>query len=256
MLGEGTSGSVGKAYDTALHRVVAIKTLKRDLAMTQPSQFRAREERFRREAEAGTRVGDHPNLVGVHAVIEDADGALLLILEYVANGTLAECLAHGVLPLADALRLTADAARGLQSAHERGLVHCDIKPANLYLAADGRAQVGDFGSAHFEDGAGGAAMVTNTGSPLYMSPEQIGPTEQPHAASDQYSLGLVLYEMLTGRIYKGERAGEAERLLAEQPRAVVALFRQMTAARPEDRFPSMAEVVQEIRRVEAQLTSA
>jgi len=256
MLGEGTSGRVYKAYDTALQRTVAIKTLKRALAATQPNLFRAMEERFVREAEAGSRVGDHPNLVGVYGLVDDADDALNLILEYVAAGTLAERIAYGPLPLADALRLTADAACGLQSAHAKGLVHCDIKPANIYLAADGRAQVGDFGSAHIEDGSGEARTpATRTGTPLYMSPEQGQGAEQPHPASDQYSLGLVLYEMVTGQIYKGAGDGEAERLLAGQPGPVVALFRRMTAQRQEDRFDSMAEVVQDIAAIEARLAS-
>ena len=256
IIGEGSLGTVYRAYDTRLGRTIAIKTLSRELAATQPGHFNVLKERFAREAEAGARIGDHPNLVEAYDLFEDADGTPHLVLEYASGGNLAERIARGSAPLADALRLTRDAARGLQAAHERGLVHCDIKPANIYLAADGRAQVGDFGSAHIEDASGDAATPPSfERTPFYMSPEQRHPTEPPHPATDQYSLGLVFAEMLTGRMYKGMGGEEADDLLAEQPERVAALIRRMTADRQEDRFDTMADVVREIDRITEQLAA-
>src|SRR3954453_11431462 len=112
-LGEGGIGSVVRAFDQRLRRTVAIKSLKRSLASIEPAQLRAIEDRFSREAIAGSRMGSHPNLVAVYDLTAGPDETLYLILEYVAGGTLAERIrATGPLPLADALRLTADIARG------------------------------------------------------------------------------------------------------------------------------------------------
>ena len=156
LLGEGGLGTVFKAFDTRLKSMRAIKTLKRTIT-TDPEIFRSLEERFTREAEAGSRMGINPNLVAVYDLVADTDGTLYLILEYVPGGTLADRIKQGPLPLAEALRLTADAARGLQAAHDVGIVHRDIKPANIFLAADGRAQVGNSGSRRLMTYRGGHA---------------------------------------------------------------------------------------------------
>src|SRR6476659_2981724 len=107
-LGEGGLGTVVKAFDTRLKRMVAVKTLKRSSYAADPDLFRALEERFAREAEAGSRMGSHPNLVTVYDLVTDAERTQYLILEYVPGGTLADRIRQGPLPLPDALRLTAD----------------------------------------------------------------------------------------------------------------------------------------------------
>lgn len=243
LLGEGGLGTVVMAFDTRLKRRVAIKSLRRALYSADPDQFRRLEERFTREAEAGSRMGSHPNLVTVHDFVSDADKTLYLILEYVAGGTLAQRMKQGPVPLSDALRVTAEAARGLMAAHDAGLVHRDIKPANIFLAADGRAQVGDFGIAQIDDISGRTqTTVGHPGTPIYMSPEQAGTTAYVSPAADQYSLGLVLFEMLTGRVYRRLRKQEIAEFLAEQPRPVAALIERMTAPDPDDRYPSMRDV--------------
>jgi serine/threonine protein kinase len=138
MLGEGGLGTVYRAFDTLLKRPVAVKTLKSSIS-ADPEIRRSLQERFLREAEAGSRMGSNPNLVTIYDLVADADGTRCLICEFVAGGNLADLIRRGPLPTAAALRLTADAARGLQAAHDVGIVHRDVKPANIFLARDGRA---------------------------------------------------------------------------------------------------------------------
>jgi eukaryotic-like serine/threonine-protein kinase len=251
LLGEGGLGTVVMAFDTRLKRRVAIKSLRRALYTADPEQFRRLEERFTREAEAGSRMGSHPNLVTVHDFVSDADKTLYLILEYVSGGTLAGRIKQGPLPLHDALRITAEAARGLQAAHDAGLVHRDIKPANIFMAGDGRAQVGDFGIAQIDDVSGRTqTTIGHPGTPIYMSPEQASTTAYVSPAADQYSLGLALFEMLTGRVYRRLRKPEIADLLAAQPSPVAALIERMTATDPEDRYPSMRDAGTAIAAIE------
>ena len=190
-------------------------------------------------------MGSHPNLVAVYDTVTGPDETLYLILEYVAGGTLAERLrADGTLPLAEALRLTADIARGLQAAHDAGLVHRDIKPANIFLAADGRAQVGDFGIAQIDDVSGRTqTTVGHPGTPLYMSPEQarttgylrptIGPVQPRACRSSRCS---------PARCTSVSRERDVAALLAALPRPVGALIERLIAEDPEDRYPEMTNV--------------
>lgn len=172
-LGRGGFGTVVKAYDTQLQRTVAIKSLLAGLSTTNPTQYQQLEERFKREAQAGSRMGVHPNIVTVHDQVMAPDGTLYLILEYIANGTLADRLRRGALLPPEALQVPEDAARGLLAAHTHGIVHRDIKPANLFLTADGHAKVGDFGIAQIDDLSGRTSTtIGHPGTPLYMSPEQ------------------------------------------------------------------------------------
>ena len=248
-LGEGGLGTVVAAFDTRLKRRVAIKTLKR--AAARDVEYHALlEQRFTREAEAGSRVGSHPNLVTVHDLVTDVDGTLYLILEFVPGGTLAERIARGPLPLEDALRIAHDIARGLQAAHRRGLVHRDVKPANVFIGDEGQAQVGDFGIAQIDDlSARTYATAGHPGTPLYLSPEQANTAGYLRPASDQYGLGLVLFEMLTRTAYKRLDPRAAFDLLAAYPQPVRALVERMLAPDPADRYPTMAEAGDAIRRI-------
>ncbi len=257
MLGEGGLGTVVKAFDTRLKRFVAIKTLKRGSYAADPDQFRSLEERFAREAEAGSRMGSHPNLVSVYDLIIDADRTQYLILEYIPGGTLAERIAERRLSLSETLAIATESAQGLHSAHEVGLVHRDIKPSNIFLTATGHAKVGDFGIAQIDDLSGRTrATAGHPGTPLYMSPEQERQTAYLRPASDQYSLGLVLFEMLTGEVYKRIGARQAASVLAAQIAPVPALVARMLADNPDDRYPTMAEVVRAIQAIERQRASA
>jgi len=249
-LGEGGLGMVVKAFDTRLKSMRAIKTLKRTIT-TDAEFFRGLEERFTREAEAGSRMGINPNLVAVYDLVADTDGTLYLILEYVPGGTLADRLKQGPVPLDQALRWTADSCRGLQAAHDVGIVHRDVKPANIFLAADSRAQVGDFGIAQIDDISGRTrSTVGHPGTPLYMSPEQAHMTAYVQPATDQYSLGLVLFELLTGVAYRRLGAQDVKARLAAFPPPVAALIARMTAESAEERYPSLGGALGAIQAIE------
>ncbi len=244
MIGEGAFGVVNRAFDTRLKRLVALKTLKHSLAAVDPGYFRLLEDRFTREAEAGSRAGSHPNLVTVYDLATDDDGTRYLVLEYIAGGTLAEHLhVHGALPIADALRLTGDIARGLHAAHKAGIVHRDVKPSNIFLSADGRAQVGDFGIAQIDNLSRRTQITTgHPGTPLYMSPEQATSSMYVRPLSDQFSLGLIFFEMLTGEVYRRLGKRNVEALIAGQSHAVAIFLSRMLAEDPDERYPSLVEV--------------
>ncbi len=244
-LGEGAFGTVVRAFDTRLKRFVAIKTLKHSLVDTERDLLQMLMDRFLREAEAGSRMGVHPNLVAVYDLAEDAERNQHLILEYVPGGTLAARLERGPIPLAEALHLLADVSRGLQAAHDEGIVHRDVKPANIFLTTAGRAKVGDFGIAQIDQlSARTHAAVAHPGTLLYMSPEQSTTGGYLHPTSDQYSVGLLFFEAVTGVPYKRLLEREAEQHLAAFPEAVRALFRRMTAPQPDLRYTRMAAVAQ------------
>ncbi len=222
------------------------------MLLNDPARSQSLEERFAREAEAGARIGNHPNIVAVYDLVIAPDRTLYLILEYIAGGTLADRLKAGPIPLADALRFTADAAKGLGAAHRAGIVHRDVKPANLFLATDGRVQVGDFGIAQIDDVSGRTqTTMGHPGTPLYMSPEQSNSTGYMRPTADQYSLGLVLFEMLTGTAYKRLGMRELADVLGTLSPPVAAVIERMTALDPDNRYPDMDAVIAALATVNA-----
>src|SRR4051794_30431211 len=192
-LGHGGMATVYLAQDEELHRPVAVKLLAENLAGN--ADFRVR---FLREARLAARLS-HPNVVSVYDAGEDADGRLYIVMECIEGETLADVLRErGRLPAAEAVGLAVQACRGLAHAHAAGLVHRDVKPQNLLLRADGTVKVADFGIARAAETTALTQVGTVLGTAAYLSPEQaLG--EQVTAAADVYSLGAVLYELLTGR---------------------------------------------------------
>jgi eukaryotic-like serine/threonine-protein kinase len=192
VLGQGGMARVHQGVDRQLDRRVAIKVLA-------PPFDRDDEfvERFRREARAAAGLS-HPNIVAVFDSGSD-DGTHFIVTELVEGKTLADRLRDGPMPPADAVGVAVDIARALAAAHALGLIHRDIKPGNVMLLPDGRVKVVDFGIAR----AAGSDTLTHTGvvlgSTAYLSPEQAGGQPVDERA-DLYSLGCVLYEMLTGRV--------------------------------------------------------
>jgi Tol biopolymer transport system component len=249
-LGAGGMGEVYRARDTELQREVALKIL--------PQEFSSdpdRVMRFEREAKA-TAALSHPNVLTVFDVGRD-DRRTYLVFEMLEGSTLAEVMKSGGLRTREALDYAGQVARGLAAAHAQGVVHRDVKPANLFLTTTGIVKILDFGLARIR-GAGSqhseeaTAEVTGPGLVLgtvsYMSPEQAR-GEPLDARSDLFSLGTVLYEMLCGRhpFRRGswsetasailrDAPAELGRLEGQAPRAVKRLVGRCLEKRPEDRF--------------------
>ena len=198
-IGEGGMGRVYLARDPQLRRFVAVKVL-----LQTSDAEREGHARFRREAQAIAAVS-HANVVAIHGVGELPDGTPYFIMQHVAGGSMADRLAStGPLPIELAERVLGDVAAGLAAAHKRGIVHRDVKPANVLWDEEGeRATVSDFGIAAFQgpEGDEGDIRITGSGmavgSPTYMSPEQLL-AEPVTPKSDIYALGLLGYELLTG----------------------------------------------------------
>ena len=194
-LGQGEMGTVYLAEDPAIGRQVAIKTLRRP-GGTEPADDDAR-ERFDREMRV-TGTFTHPNIITVYDVGFEAEEAFIA-MAYVDGGSLGSLLAtEHTLPFERIIELTSQIASGLDYAHKKGVVHRDIKPTNILLTGEGAPMVSDFGIARMADSTltqqGGAC-----GSPAYMSPEQAA-AQEVTGASDQFSLAIMIYQMLTGEM--------------------------------------------------------
>jgi eukaryotic-like serine/threonine-protein kinase len=186
-IGRGGMGAVYRARQASLHRTVAVKLI-----------HRGERARFQFEAEAAAKL-DHPNIVPVHGVGEQ-DGQPYLCMKYVEGTTLARLVADNPLPPREAARYVAQVARAVHYAHENGILHRDLKPANVLIDRQGRPYVTDFGLAKQVGGPQLTATNAILGTPSYMPPEQAsGCRGKLSPASDVYSLGALLYELLTGR---------------------------------------------------------
>ncbi len=216
-LGRGAMGVVYEAEDTALGRKVALKTFAAMDALA-PKERESFEKRFLSEARISATIEDE-HVVGVYDVGRDPEsGLLFMALEYVKGETLAGALERGPMPWRRAVRLIAKVARALHTAHAQHIVHRDIKPANIMLNTAGVPKLMDFGIAKAS-----ASQMTLAGqvfgTPAYMSPEQAS-GEEVDGRSDVFSLGVVLYELLTNtRAFEGSNvAATLSRILREEPR--------------------------------------
>ncbi len=191
-IGAGGMGVVYKAEDLRLGRFVALKFL--------PPQLIRDEDAKRRlfaEARAASAL-DHANVCTIYDVEELPDGRAFLAMAFVDGETLTARLERGAIPAAEAARLAWQIARGLERAHQSGIVHRDVKPGNIMITREGEAKILDFGIAKAAGGPDLTRTGTTVGTVAYMSPEHIrgGPGDEQ---SDVWALGVVLYEMLTGR---------------------------------------------------------
>jgi len=190
-VGRGTMGAVYKAYDKDLDEVVALKVLSEKFSEDEDAQ-----ERFRLEVKSARRLS-HPNVVRIHDLGEEA-GRKYITMEFVDGGDLKQLLtAQKTLSLNKMIDYVSQIASGLATAHKMGIIHRDIKPANILITSDKVCKLSDFGIAIIQQESHNLASDIIVGTPLYMSPEQ-NEGKSLRATSDIYSLGVVMYEMLTG----------------------------------------------------------
>jgi len=247
-LGGGGMGVVYKGWDLKLERYAAVKFLSPHRSGSEDFK-----RRFTREARTASRL-EHPNICTVFETDETDDGRLFIAMAFCEGESLKRKIERGPLPLPQALGIAAQVASGLAAAHDKGVVHRDIKPGNVMVAEDGRVKIVDFGIAHLAD----ETRLTRTGDVMgttaYISPEQFLSAETDHRA-DLWSLGVVLYEMLTGRLpwINGDEqelinaivkrpARSISTLRPGVPQALERVVARTLAKRPADRYQRAAEL--------------
>jgi eukaryotic-like serine/threonine-protein kinase len=254
-IGSGGMSSVYRAFDPMLERWVAIKLMHRDIS-NDPDQL----ERFRREARAVAQL-NHPHVVTVIDAGED-DGAPYIVFEYVEGETLKERIRRlGRLPVSEAVAYAIEIGRALECAHDNRLVHRDVKPQNVLIDRDGRAKVTDFGIARSLEAQGLTATGRVLGTTDYVSPEQaLG--HEVTGQSDIYSLGIVLYEMLTGETpfqadtqvavamkHVRDPLPDVQRRRPEISAALAAVVERSTAKETQNRYPAVSQMVHDLEEV-------
>ncbi|UCG87828.1 MAG: serine/threonine protein kinase, partial [Gemmatimonadota bacterium] len=250
-LGKGGMCAVYLAQDLQLNRRVAIKVVLPELV----SEFGIAQRRLKREARTAASLS-HPNIIPVYAVREVND-LVFFVMKHIEGCPLGSAIKErGALPVAAAVSVFRQLASGLEYAHRRGVIHRDIKPANIMLDREGWAVLTDFGIAKVSDGQEITATGAAIGTPCYMSPEQCSGVTAT-MASDQYSLGIVAYEMLTGNPpFLGDSVAAVitkhlfetprplEEMVPDCPPKVSDVVARMLVKNPDERWPSMTDAVE------------
>jgi serine/threonine protein kinase len=252
-LGAGGMGIVYKAEDTKLKRTVALKFLPPEL--TQDLEVK---ERFIREAQAASAL-QHHNICTIHDIDETEDGQLFIVMDCYEGETLKEKINEKRLKKEEAINIAIQIAQGLEKAHEKGIVHRDIKSANIFITSDGIVKLLDFGLAKLVGQAQLTKESSTLGTVAYMSPEQLSGKEVSQR-TDIWSLGVVLYEMITGQLpFKGDyEQAIIYSILNEEPKPVTEfcpglpielgrVFTKTMAKNPVERYQTIAEILADIR---------
>ncbi len=254
-IGAGAFAEVYQATHVKLNAVYALKVLRREESGMGSSEYGRWVERFRQEARLGAGLKS-AHIVPVYD-FDEQDDLLVLRMDYLPGGSLADRLARlkaevRQMPVEEAVRIAVETAEGLAALHALDAVHRDVKPNNILLASNGRALVADLGLAQMPGGASMRSVmsqaVSHPGTPAYMSPEQMRSSEHLTSASDVYALGAVLFEMLTGRLYRNVKPGTAvQSLRADMPDWLAELVGKMLAKDPEARPWDGAEAAEALR---------
>jgi len=250
-IGSGGMGIVFKAEDTKLKRTVALKFLPPELL-----RDNAAKERFTQEAQAASAL-DHPNICSIFEIDETEDDQMFIAMGYYEGKTLNDKITYGQLEVDEAIDITVQIANGLSRAHEVGIIHRDIKPANIIITNRGEVKILDFGLAKLS----GQTRLTKAGGTLgtvaYMSPEQTRGEEVDHK-TDIWSLGVVLYEMLTGQLpFKGdyEQAiiysilNEEPEPLPDVPSEFENIVKKAIAKNPDERYQHINEILVDLKKI-------
>jgi serine/threonine protein kinase len=258
VVGRGGMGIVYKAEDTRLKRHVALKFLPPELIQDEEAK-----ERFILEAQTAAALA-HPNICTIHEINEQ-DGESFIAMEYVEGQNLKAKIEKGLLATEEALDIAIQVAQGLDEAHKKGIIHRDIKSANIMITQKGQAKIMDFGLAKIK----GTTLLTREGTTLgtvaYMSPEQARGEKVNHR-TDIWSLGVVLYEMVSGEFpFKGDReASILYSVVHEEPRPLKGIKRDLPAElqqiinralkkKPESRYASAEEMLKDLRKYQDSL---
>ncbi|WP_319521129.1 serine/threonine-protein kinase [uncultured Desulfosarcina sp.] len=253
-LGRGGMGTVYLGRDPKINREVAIKTL--EYAEVEPAELPDVKNRFFREAESAGNLS-HPNIVSIYDVGEEHDMAYIAMELLKGDNLTWVCIKGHLLPIPEVLGVMADVTAALNYAHTQGVIHRDIKPANIMRLEDGRVKVTDFSIAHVMDASQTRTGVV-LGTPNYMSPEQVD-GQRLDGRSDLFSLGIVLYEMLSGtKPFKGDsmsavlyaiansRPKPLAKVAEEIPPCVKTLVNKLLAKDRRKRYDSAADVAKAI----------
>ncbi len=240
-IGEGGFGKTYMGYDSGMDRHVAIKELLHESTDMEPEEYEDYKARFRKEAQVVSKFS-HPNVAMAYALESDDEGDLYLVLEYVDGGSLKDLIGQGPVDPRRAASIASDLCEAIDAIWKRDIVHRDIKPSNILLTEEGQAKLTDFGVAQ----VGHETRRTqegriHPGTPAYKSPEQANSSGYLDQRSDLYSLGLVLYEMLTGKLYLRNRV-PPNRLNRRVPRALSAAVMKSLQTDAADRYQSAQEM--------------
>jgi serine/threonine protein kinase len=260
-LGEGGMGVVYKAEDTKLNRTVALKFVRMNALDTE-----AHTTRFLNEAKAAAAL-DHPNICTVYA-IEQVDRQAFLAMAFLEGQTLHAKITERPLKLSEVLDIDGQIGQALRAAHDKGIVHRDVKPANVMITDAGLVKLMDFGLAHLADRTRITQMGARLGTPACMSPEQ-AQGEAVDARSHIWSLGVVLYEMVSGRtpFARETEAATLYAILQEEPEPLTALrsglpleldriIAKALAKSPEDRYQHISDLLVDLRTIRRGVDSA
>jgi len=260
-LGEGGMGVVYKAEDTKLKRQVALKFLPSEL--TQSDEWK---ERFLREAQAAAALS-HPNICTIHE-IDETEGQAFIAMEYVEGHSLTEKIQSGPLDVDEVVKIALRVAEGLRHAHKRGIVHRDIKPANIMITEDGQAKIMDFGLAKLAGKTRLTKTATVMGTVAFMSPEQARGDSTIDHRTDVWSLGVLLYEMLTGVLPfdAGTDTGLIYKIINEDPEPIrnhrgdvpqqlESVIEKMIQKDPQSRYEDTKELIADLESVKSRMVS-